>query len=214
MFEEIDEAAGRARARLLGVGVTVFVSDDFLRELKTPPFLWIGPELVKNVMRGDSPLLSEKQVRDANARGGLNLAVWQACIRVEDIKRADVWAELMTAFLDEHRGFLLNELVAHGESPEHLEGMRGSGGRLLTSSDGCYTDFDGENLHEIVREPHISGYTREIAQTQLGSWVGSLFLYEAPRFGFSTSEQRLLLAALAGDRRAIERPVGRLAFHN
>ena len=34
--------------------------------------------------------------------------------------------------------------------------------------------------------------------SRLGSWVGVLFLHEAPRFGFRPSEQRLLLTALSG----------------
>lgn len=198
-FEEVEEGADRTRPRMLGVGISVFVTDDFLREVKTPPFFWIGPELAKRVARGDhSALLSQRQIQEANSQGGLNLAVWHACIRIEDIKRVEVWTELMTAFLDQHRGFLLKELVAQGESPEHLEGMRNTGGFLLKSTDGCYGDFDGKDLHELVLEPHVAGLTREMALKQLGSWIGSLFLYEPPQFGFSGSEQRLLLAALLG----------------
>lgn len=199
VFEEVEEGVDRTRPRMLGVGVTVFVSDDFLREVKTPPFFWIGPELAKRVARGDhSPLLSQKQFQEANTQGGLNLVTWHACIRMEDIKRTEVWKELMAAFLVEHRGFLLKELVANGESPEHLEGLRNTGGFLLKSTDSCYGDFEGKNLHDIVLEPHVAGLTREIALRQLGSWIGSLFLYEPPQFGFSRSEQRLLLSALAG----------------
>src|ERR1039457_5940397 len=75
-------------------------------------------ELAKRVAQGDySPLLSQKQLQEANPRGGLNLVVWHACIRMEDIKRAEVWTELMAAFLVEHRGFLLKELVAQGGEP-------------------------------------------------------------------------------------------------
>jgi DNA-binding CsgD family transcriptional regulator len=199
VFEEIDESAGRSpsRPRLLGIGVSVFVSDDFLRELKTRPSFWIGPELARRVVRGDSPLLSEMQVREANSGRGLNLAVWHSCIREEDTKRADVWSELMAAFMENHRGFRLNELVAQGESPQHVEGMRNTGGHLFKFTNGRYGDFDG-SPHRIIQEPHIVGCAREMAQGQLGSWIGSLFLYEHPRFGFSRSEQRLLLSAMAG----------------
>jgi DNA-binding CsgD family transcriptional regulator len=192
-----DEVDG-ARPRMLAVGIAVFASDDFLRELKTPPFFWIGPEIARRVARGDSPLLSEKQIRKANSSGGLNLVVWHASLRMEDVKRVEVWTELMTAFLDEHRGFLLNEMVAQGEIPEHLEGMRATGGQLLRPADGCYGDFGAKSVHDIVREPHISGFTRQMAPGRLGSWLGSMFLYQPPRFGFSRSEQRLLAVALAG----------------
>ncbi|HEY1865951.1 MAG TPA: hypothetical protein VGG55_02680, partial [Candidatus Acidoferrales bacterium] len=45
----------------------------------------------------------------------------------------------------------------------------------------------------------IVGITRELEFERLGSWVGSLFDYHPPMFGFSPSEQRLLLCALDGE---------------
>jgi hypothetical protein len=195
VFEEVDQAG----SRILAVGVTVFLADNFLRELKNPPLFWIAPELARRLARGDhSPLLSTRQIQEANSQGGLNLAVWHACVRNRDIERVEVWTELMTAFLDHHRGFLLKELVAQGESPEHMEGMRNTGGFLLNPEDGSYRDFKGKALHDILLEPHIVGLTREMALKQHGSWIGSLFLYQPPQFGFSRSEQRLLLSALPG----------------
>lgn len=195
----IEEDLEGSRPRMLGVGVSVFVTDDFLREMKTPPFVWIGPEFAKRVARGDdSVLLSRKEVREANSRGGLNLLIWHGSIRTEDAKRAEIWSELMTVFLNNHRGFLFKEIVVQGESPEHLEGLRNSGGFLLRAADGRYGDIQAIDSHQLAREPHVVGITREIAVQQFGSWVSALFYYEPPRFGFSSSEQRLLLAALAG----------------
>src|SRR5215472_17480954 len=60
-------------ARLLGAGVRAFVSDQFVREVKTPPFFWVGPELARRVAADNSPLLSDTEVRKANSSGGLNL---------------------------------------------------------------------------------------------------------------------------------------------
>jgi len=71
------------QVRMMGVGVSAFVSHDFLLELKTPPFFWAGPEMAKRVLRGESPLLSDKQVRQANADGGLNLATENKIINQE-----------------------------------------------------------------------------------------------------------------------------------
>ena len=61
------------RFELLGVGVSVFVSDSFLREIKTPPFFWVGPEIVRRISHGNSPVLTDRQLREANTRDGLNL---------------------------------------------------------------------------------------------------------------------------------------------
>ena len=47
-------------------------------------------------------------------------------------------------------------------------------------------------------EPHLTGLSRQTASRQVGSWIGTLFLYQPPRLGFSRSEQRLLWAALHG----------------
>src|SRR5258708_22369969 len=63
------EDAKDSQVRTAGVGVSVFVSNEFLLEIKTPPFFWIGPVLTKRMLRADSPLLSDKQVRHHNARG-------------------------------------------------------------------------------------------------------------------------------------------------
>jgi hypothetical protein len=159
----------------------------------------MSPEIARRVARGDhSPLLSQREIQEANSHGGLNLAVWHACVRVEDNQRTEVWTELMTAFLDHHRGFLLKELLVQGESPEHLMGLQNSGGHLFKREEGRYGSLDGKDLRELALEAHIMGLTREMALQRLGSWVGSLFLYEPPLFGFNVSEQRLLISALAG----------------
>jgi hypothetical protein len=195
VFEEV----GQAGSRIVGVGISVFLADDFLRELKTGPFFWFAPELAKRVARGDhSPLLSQRQILEANSRGGLNLGVWHGSIRMDYNNRPALWTDFMAAFLEYHRGFLLKELVVQGESPEHLEGIRHTGGAVMRSGDVLHGGFDGKSLHELALEPHIAGLTREIALKQLGSWVSLLFQYEPPRFCFSVSEQRLLLSALAG----------------
>jgi len=67
------EDAADSQVQRVGVGVSVFVSDEFLIDMKTQRFSWNGPVLTKRLLRGDSPLLSDKQVRHANANGGLNL---------------------------------------------------------------------------------------------------------------------------------------------
>src|ERR1700732_3384475 len=55
VFEEFQGS----EPRFLGAGLAAFVSDEFFHELKTTPHFWIGPELVKRITRGTSPLLSD-----------------------------------------------------------------------------------------------------------------------------------------------------------
>jgi len=51
-------------------------------------------------------------------------------------------------------------------------------------------------LDEVLAEPHLAGLTRELAMARVGTWIGSLFVYQPPQFRFRPSEQCLPLAAL------------------
>jgi DNA-binding CsgD family transcriptional regulator len=195
----IVEETNGAAANMLAVAITVFVDDAFLQEAKAPPQFWVGPELARRIMRGISPVLSPRQVREANARGGLNLMYWQVTGRADGLSRADVRGALMAAFLDRHRGYQLKEVVVQAESTEHLLRRRNAGGLLWNSCEGGYTEQWPDNLDAVVAKPHLIGMTRQLALARAGSWFGSLFLlYQPPRFGFSRSEQRLLITAMQG----------------
>jgi DNA-binding CsgD family transcriptional regulator len=194
VFEDAEDS----QIRIMGVGVSVFVSHEFLLELKTPPFFWAGPEMIKRVLRGESPLLSDKQVRRANADGGLNLVTWAGALHADYLQSVDAHTAMFAAFVGEHRGFQLKELVGYGMSLEALEGTIRSGGLFLSPVNGRYVDSVDRPLQEILAEPHYVGLTRELAMARFGTWIGSLFVYQPPQFGFRASEQRQLLAALQG----------------
>jgi hypothetical protein len=157
------------------VGVSAFISDDFLQYIKTPPFFWVYPELIKRIVSGKSPLLSDKQTRDANANGGLNLFVWEGALRGDYENRAEKLTSVLSAFLEQHRGFRLKELISHGNSIERVRGMLRTGSQFL-NEDGKYVDQLRKPLHEVFQLPHYVGLTREAAMSRLGSWVGVLFL--------------------------------------
>ena len=191
VFEET--VAGRTR--MWGAGVSVFVNDTFLRELKTPPFFWIGPELARRICGGRSPLISDRQVREDNASTGLNLVVWEGCIRHEDSTRLELYNAMISSFLQEHRGFRLREVIAsQAESAERLEGMLNTGGMLMNPVDGVWSAQPDRASAEIVSEPHLIGISREGGKRP-GSWVDALFDHLPPRFGFTRAQQSLLLAA-------------------
>jgi hypothetical protein len=182
----------------LGSSIATFVSADFVRELKTPPSFWVGQELVRRILRGDSPILSDRQVREANSKGGLNLVVWQTGVLPDYIKLPGVGNASVTSFIELYRGYLLTEVIAQAESVEHLCGMLNVGVLYFDAHDGGYKDLPEGAADQVAAAPHIVGLTREHALNFLGSWVGSLFLYRPLRCGFSRSEQELLSSALAG----------------
>jgi len=186
-----------SNSRIVGVGCSAIVCSDFHRDAKTPPFFWIGPELTRRVRDGRSPLLSDKQVREANSNRGVNVAIWEGATHVREMDRIDLWNSFLGTFIELHRGFLLNEIVGNGFTTGTLAAVLRAG-YLLVNVDGKYTDKVNGNIHEIISEPHAVGLTRELAPSRAGTWASSLFVYQAPIFGFSASEQRLLVAALRG----------------
>jgi hypothetical protein len=185
---------------IVGVGASAFVSEDFFRELKTPPFFWAGPEITKRVVCGASPLLTNKQVRHGNSNAGLNLIVWEGVVRASYYTEPEVHHSMLAGFLEMHRGFHLKELLGHGTNVVGLEATFRMGNLFLSSVDGTYIDHMEKTPQELLSVPHFIGISRELALSRLGTWIGSLFIYEPPRLGFRPSEQRLLLAALRGGR--------------
>jgi hypothetical protein len=191
------------RAAICMFGFSVIVRDDFVSEIKTVPQFWVGPELTRRVIKGESPLLTGKELREANSRDGLNLLLWESCTRPGYESEHELHRYMMAAFIEVHQGYRWKEIVAtQSESADRLRHTLNTGGFLWDPIAGCYADAVNKNLDEIVRTPHMVGLTRELERSRpgnwTGSWVGALFDYRAPVLGFSRSEQRLLSSALSG----------------
>jgi hypothetical protein len=167
--------------------------------LKSPPLLWLGPLLVNRVLRGDSPAFTGKQVREANCGAGMNLLVWEGCIRLGFEQDSEIHRQIMELFIAQHNGYFWKEVIAsQSESAERLDWVLKTGGQLWDPVAGRYVASVGKDLREIIREPHFAGVTREMEGARFGLWVGMLFDYRRPKIGLSPSEQRLLVQALSG----------------
>lgn len=185
-------------SRIVGVGVSVFLSDQFVREIKTPPLRWVGPKLAGRIVGGESPVLSDREVRQANTAGGLNLFGWHGAFRPEDGKRVEVLNFMFSAFLELHRGFLIKELIGEADDPALAQALSNTGGLFFDPTLSRYVNLPSGSAEDIVNRPHLIGCTRELALGKPGFWGSSLFSYESPRFGLRRSEQKLLAAALHG----------------
>lgn len=183
--------------RLVGAGVSAFLRDDFFQHLKTPPMPWIGRALIERIGSGSSALLSNTEMRQANADGGLNLAVWEGIIHPADFLRPEVNVAAVNAFVEQHRGFALKEVISQTVNSEQLTSSL-NGGAMFLSSDGHYGSVLPGLPEAVFVQPHFIGITRELAFSRPGSWLGSMFVYQTPEFNFRPSEQRLLLTALRG----------------
>jgi hypothetical protein len=193
VFERADQKC----QGIVGLGFAVFVRDEFVREIKAPPLVWVGPELTRRVTGGDSPILTDDEVRDANSGVGLSEIVWAGTGIPEFEQTRDFYHLMLGAYVEAHRGFLLNELIsAQAESVEQLLGGVEAGGLYWNPARQNYAKAPPEPAEIFVARPHLVGITREIELARRGSWISTLFDYRPPRFGFSRGEQQLLLTAL------------------
>jgi len=194
VFEEVV----RDRAQIIGVGVGLFVRDEFIRELKTPPQFWIGPELIKRVLKGASPALTDTQVRAANSDGGLNELVWETIALESFATRTDLYHLMGRAYIEIHRGYQFKEMItSQAESPERLQWAVDAGGLLWDPVSAKYVKSLKKSGAEFAGKPHVVGITRELEFERPGSWIGVLFDYHAPRIWFSPAEQRMLRTAIS-----------------
>ena len=151
------------------MGVGVFVHDDFMREVKSPPLFWFGAELARRVVRGRCPVLSDQEVRDANSRGGLSLLVWEGCHLPEFAARPDVFRLLATSFIEAYKGYLCKEAISsHTERGQRLQFALDSGRMLWNPEQGRYTRLSGKDANDVFMEPHIVGITREVELSRHG----------------------------------------------
>src|SRR4029077_11683973 len=72
VFEEI---AG-PRIEILGVGGIAFLNEEVISRAKRSPYFWMVPTLVRGLLGGDSPMLSDAEVCRANTLEGLSVFSW------------------------------------------------------------------------------------------------------------------------------------------
>jgi hypothetical protein len=192
------ETSDSGRRKIILVGIAAFVADSFVRRLKTPPFVWIGPELTQCIANGHSPLLSDQAVAAANATGTLNCFCWSGCIHPEYVAEPEVHNFSVRAFIDVHAGYHLREIISQAENEGHLQQILGSGGLVLSDRNGSYASACAEDMQGLWQRPHVLGITREAAERQIGTWVSTMFRYERPRLALTRRQQRLLTTAMNG----------------
>jgi len=184
--------------RLLGFGVSVFLTDEFVRHAKTPPLFWVGRELICRIIQNDSPILDLAAIRRANSREGLNCFTWE--VGVLAAAEAEFFAagiELTKAFIELHSGFKVKEVIGQHPQGRIFRAAVQVGGWLLRDPDGQYAPLR-DPVAEEPAGPFILGLTRELAHVHPGSWLSSIFNYRPPRLSPTRAEQRLLNAALSG----------------
>jgi hypothetical protein len=136
--------------------------------------LWAIHVEVANAKCDRAPLLSGRQLREANSCGGLNLVVWEGTVRAEFEKHGEIYHKVMGAFLEEHRGYLWKEAIpAQLKSVEEFQWALHCGALLWNPAAGRYMESPGKDPREIIREPYILGVARDMGFGKPTSWAGA-----------------------------------------
>lgn len=191
VIEDLDDP----NAGMAGVGVTTFVTDEFLRLCKMAPMPWMGPELVRLMSEGRQPILTSDALRIANSDGGLNLLIWTASVRkISESDQSMVNGAMADAYSRGHAGFQIKEIVAQPVNPARAQLLLKSGMLLWDCSVQQYAVPTRDQLELSTDQPFMVGVTRTLASRNI--WTSHQFNWVAPRIGFAVSEQCLLRAAI------------------
>jgi hypothetical protein len=177
-----------------GVGLSVFVTDDFAdTALRTPqPFL--NARLHEMICAGRSPILTRRQIAEANTNGGLTLMPLHFATRSFDISDPAVVRTLIAAqdlFRIMHAGCRIKRMVKEVVHAGLCQVMQSTGMRLVT---------DYQEVADAVRNlppeerPFLLAFDH--ADLAFGSAMSLVFTTGDVRFQFSPAEQKQLQCAL------------------
>ena len=179
-------------------GMSAFITDAFLRRIKTSPSPGVLPALLAGLQNGESPVLSLPQIRCANSGSGLNLLIWNGHAQPfrGELENFAVLELLFEAFMNCHAGYEFSEMIGEAYGEEGRAMLTG-GVKLLTDYTEHY-ESRGLPLPPPDQRSYLVGISREEALSEFGNHFMPFFLYAPPRFFFRAGEQEMLGRALLG----------------
>lgn len=193
----VDDRRRPAETRLVGCGLSVFVTDDFAARLIAGQPL-LSRAFLEQWESGPRPYLTKKEIAAANAGDGLNLLIlhygWSKDVTPEEMMTMQ---HLQTErFIQEHAGYLTKEYLHEFFGPQLRDFLLASGLVLKHDYRG---DAWRDALAGVAEEdwPYLAVHGAEPSRP---GTIASIFRSKTarPRFGFSPGEQRLIGLALEG----------------
>lgn len=191
----IEDPSGPANGRVVGVGVSGFLTPGFFDAFLTRPRPYVAAAAYEAELRGEHALLAESELAEPSAAGALTLLVlhYGQSVWLDDPRGMAILAMGHAAFRFTHEGYGIARVYQEAYGPQR-EFLR-AGGFVLKSDYGAAVDASGPWPSE--HRPYLMGLDREDPESALpGTTVSFLFQRRTPRFAFSPAEQRLLLHAL------------------
>jgi DNA-binding CsgD family transcriptional regulator len=197
----VEEIGGEgAGTRLLGIGLSGFLSDACVASFLEEPFPHLEVALLERArVPGSGPgFLSIDAIAEANAGDGLTLCPLFWLHHRSDLPESESNALLalgQQSFLQVHRGYRLKGLLKEADArmaPAYLSGGFREARRLPAGMPLCFAV--GTSHGERV----VFMTTAEDMQRALpGAAIGPLFATSPPRCAFSRKQQRVLEAAVS-----------------
>lgn len=182
-FSIVEDPLKPYPACIEGFGASVFVDDGFVDEFLGKERNYLDAALYERIVSGPSPVLSAKQIAQANSGDGLNLVVLNFGLRDYDLSNPVTQRVVQmgsTAFYALHAGYKFKTILNEVLGTSAAEFMKAGGFRLQRATDSL----------------HLFALRRAWVQPGVIDTLSSLFYPPPPQIGFSPSEQRVLVHAL------------------
>ncbi len=196
VVEDLGRPLGR---RILFFGMTVFVSDDFSRGVRTtfPPPL--SRRLFESWLQGRQYSLGRKEIAWGNSKEGLNLALIHIGYKqgLSPHEMIPLNFRVQEAFFQFHSGFQIKEYMLDIFTEEHGAAIANHDGRVVRKYGGGPIRVPREGS---LKPLYLMGAKRDEEARPTGrSSLLNLFHAARPRFGFSAGEKDVLEKALFGE---------------
>ena len=185
-----------SREGIVWFSLKVFISDEYAGFLKTDAPPYVGREVLRSWLKGASPCLDARDVRQANSSTGVNILVLNsgAPKRMRAPERMRRLADHAVDFARYcSAGYRCKELLQEFYDDFTCSWATGAGFRLRSEY-----GWHGASIDNSVR-PRLYGVTAEEAAVSAGTLASTIFSYQPPRFFFRPNEQDLLVEALVGE---------------
>ncbi len=192
MGDLVDLIGADGSSRVIAVGGGTFVPNQFAKAVREQPAPGAGERILHAGTGSDRLALTRREIERANAAEGVSLVVifhhWVDGLSEE--LELEVRQHLMVGFLRDVKGYNLHEVLVDGKKSELRWAL--AGGFRVRSE---YADWYANHCDPQPRRL-LFGMARDEVAESAGSVVSLVFNYTPPRFGFTTSQRRLLSLAI------------------
>jgi hypothetical protein len=192
----VEDSTAAPGQQVRGVGLSVFIEDDFADQLLARPSPYVNARLHEMLIAGESPILCAREIARRNANGGLTLLPLHFCTASVNIEDQDVLRTLSAAqelFRVMHAGFKVKRVIKDVVNLDLCRFMQSVGMQLACDYASQFPALGLDSVPESER-PYLLAIRHD--EMPLGSAMSMMFLVAPVRFRFSPAEQRVLLCSL------------------